>query len=73
MTGFPSMFSPQAWTDGVIMINDNVDRCFDDQNFLSKRPKMTNHAEKTAVVEGDSSNGGRVGRGERLVATEESF
>jgi len=27
------------------------------------------HAEKTAVVEGDSSNGGRVGRGERLVAT----
>ena len=62
------MFSPQAWTDGVIMINDNVDRCFDDQN-----KKMTNHAEKTAVVEGDSSNGGRVGRGERLVATEESF
>ena len=71
MTGFPSMFSPQAWTDGVIMINDNVDRCFDDQNFLSK--KMTNHAEKTAVVEGDSSNSGRVGRGERLVATEEGF
>ena len=40
-----------------------------DQNFLSKL--MTNHAEKTAVVESDSSNGGRVGRGERLVATEE--
>ena len=60
MTGFPSMFSPQAWTDGVIMINDNVDHCIDDQNVLSKM--MTNHAEKTAVVEGDSSNGGRVGR-----------
>ena len=53
------------------MTNDNLGQCFDDQNFLSK--KMTNHAEKTAVVEGDSSNGGRVGRGERLVATEESF
>ena len=53
------------------MTNDNLGHCFDDQNFLSKM--MTNHAEKTAVVEGDSSNGGRVGRGERLVATEEGF
>ena len=65
------MFSPQAWTDGVIMNNDNVDHCFDDQNFLSKI--MTNHAEKTAVVESDSSNSGGVSRGERLVATEEGF